>query len=91
MVANAIQGDAWLHNTDEYHPRLFVIAELADDITLNKSDKHFGCDGKALLAKLESLSPLAELAIIDACERFWRDHSREDTKTALRTVGLVRS
>ena len=52
-------------------------ASIEDACNLDGVDSKWEVDGKALVKKLEGLSPLQCLAIVDAAERFWADEDRD--------------
>lgn len=48
-----------------------VLANVQDGIALDGLDKKWLVDGTALVAKLGRLEYPAQVALVDACERFW--------------------
>jgi len=54
---------------------------IRDAIILEKLDTKWRVEGEALVEKLESLTPLQSLAIIDASERFWQKSRPEEDIT----------
>lgn len=46
---------------------------VADGINLEGLDEKWDVDGRALIEKLEAMSPITIAAIVDAAERFWAD------------------
>lgn len=48
-----------------------VLANVADAIHLDGLDKKWLVDGPALVAKLTWMDYPAQVALVDACERFW--------------------
>jgi hypothetical protein len=90
LIANNVQTS---HEDPSFpaHTARNALFDIADDIQSNNSAEHFGCDGERLLRKLATLSRFARIALLEMCERFWRDHGQatSDTAEGLRAVGLI--
>jgi hypothetical protein len=68
-----------------------AVSTIASEIFENNGADHFRCDGDQLLRKLADLTPTALVALVEACERFWRYYPAGDAEGALRKVGLIKS
>lgn len=85
------------HIDDETWPAqaaTLLAAELADSAPDGTAARH-GVDLDALIAKIRAWGPAQALAVIDAVERFWSDHSEDkedegDLTARLVAVGLIR-
>jgi len=69
---------------------MFLPAEIADAIRLNKLDEKWGVDSEALQAKIRALTPTGLAALTVATARFWRE-TNLPTGEALRQVGLIKN
>lgn len=47
-------------------------ANVADAISTDRLDKKWKVDGETLIAKIKGLDPFLTIALIDACERWWK-------------------
>lgn len=57
---------------------LLIWATVADAIDLNRLDKRWKIDGKALVEKIRSLSFIEICALADAAERHWYNFAQGD-------------
>lgn len=87
LVVDALNGSP--HATGVYGS---LYGKIEDAIRLDALDQKWGVNGLDMLRKLrEEISNTGELAIIDACERFWNlPEDDGDLKKKLRVVGLIR-
>lgn len=79
------KGEAWLI-VDALNGAVFdarsasmLWASIEDSIKLDGTADKWNVDGPVLVKKLQSLSELECLAVIDAVERFWSSPTRDQT------------
>ena len=90
LVCDVINGR--LYGTPGFSPSVWLVAEIEDAFKLNNLDKKWDVDADEFRAKLERLSPVEALALIDAAERFWaRASDYEDTLVAIREIFRIKS
>lgn len=84
LILDALNGTGFF---DEHAP-IFIDAEIADAISLDRLDAKWGVDGAALVKKLAALSYADKLALVDASERWWNrvgaDEQRGSAMESLR-------
>lgn len=80
LIVDALNG-----TLIEPHTARLLWAAIDDALYDGLAEK-WGVDGLALVARLRRLTPFEALAVVDAAERYWRDHEAAD---ALERVGLV--
>ena len=61
----------------DYQPNLFAVS-VADSIQLDHAAERYGVDGTDLLARVQALSPLQTVALLDTIERWWVMRTRDD-------------
>lgn len=85
LICDALNGYAAL----EPRSAGYVWAEIDDAVELDGLDEKWGVEQPAVLvAKLRNASPCAQMAVLDAVERFWRESERPADEM-VREVGLV--
>src|SRR3990167_6873607 len=84
LICDALNG-TWLLDDSWRH----CVMEFEDAIRLNGLDKKWGVDAPAFLSAAREWDDADKLAICDAVERFWREHSESPTGEALLAVGLI--
>jgi hypothetical protein len=84
LICDALNGTWLLNDTWRWWP-----AEVEDAIRLNGLDDKWEVDAKALLSKVNGLTPTELCAVADAAERFWETPEAEGYGK-LREVGLLR-
>ena len=84
--------DAMNGTITEPHTASLLWANVADALDDGLAEK-WDVDGEALVRRLRALSPFEQLAVADACERFWRrvgSGSGATPAEMLLNIGLAR-
>ena len=90
LICDAMNG-----TITEPHTASLVWAVVADALEDGLAEK-WHVDGEALVKRLRSLTPFEQLAVADACERFWRlvssglSDAGAPNRALVRAVGLAR-
>lgn len=71
LILDVLNGTIFI---DTFSPA-FIIQEIADAVRYDKSDEKWECDGEALISKMTKFTYAENLAIVDACERWWLEVS----------------
>jgi len=85
VMLNTTCGPLW-----EWDPWMSVAEMVSDDNGMVNSGKQSQCSELQILwKKLRALTPLQDVALVDVCERVWRDKSHKPLSEKLTDAGIA--
>lgn len=64
-------------------PKFMLKAQMEDAVALEGADAMYGFDAEQLLGKIDGLSELQAMYLLEECHRFWNEVGEKDVKLFL--------